>query len=285
MRVAERAHKDAAATDAKRATDIAALLRRALAVRDPERLTDDCPVCGTPDVLDEAWAAQRAEQATALDEQARGADAGGGGARRGAAPRGRADRRERPRRAPRWPRAPSGRRRPRRDRRPAPRRRDRGAPTAAGRRVAAAAHLRALSARATDELGARGAAWQELSAHVAAWLEQAREVEARATTLKALKDAEKWVKGAAEELRRERFAPISERAIENWRELRQGSAIDLHDITLKKSGATGRADFDVRADGEGANALGVMSQGELLALSSASSCRARRSTSRRSASR
>ncbi|HEY6886943.1 MAG TPA: hypothetical protein VI300_04160, partial [Solirubrobacter sp.] len=81
------------------------------------------------------------------------------------------------------------------------------------------------------------------------------------------KEAEKWVKGAAEDLRRERFAPISERAIENWRELRQGSAIDLHDITLKKSGRTGRADFDVRADGEGANALGVMSQGELLALS------------------
>ena len=65
----------------------------------------------------------------------------------------------------------------------------------------------------------------------------------------------------------ERFAPISERAIANWRELRQGSSVDLHEITLKKSGRGGRADFDVRADGEGANALGVMSQGELLALS------------------
>ena len=85
--------------------------------------------------------------------------------------------------------------------------------------------------------------------------------------MKALKEAEKWVKGAAEELRAERFAPISERAIANWRELRQGSSVDLHDITLKKSGRSGRADFDVRADGEGANALGVMSQGELLALS------------------
>ena len=71
VRVAERAHEDAAATDAKRATDIAALLRRALAVRSPDRLTDDCPVCGTPDVLDEAWATHAAETATALDEQAR----------------------------------------------------------------------------------------------------------------------------------------------------------------------------------------------------------------------
>src|SRR4051794_5542542 len=71
VRLAERAHKDAAATDARRATDIAALLRRALAVRNPERLTDDCPVCGTADVLDEAWAARAADEAAALDEQAR----------------------------------------------------------------------------------------------------------------------------------------------------------------------------------------------------------------------
>ncbi|HET6551564.1 MAG TPA: hypothetical protein VFG79_24060, partial [Solirubrobacter sp.] len=95
----------------------------------------------------------------------------------------------------------------------------------------------------------------------------AREVAARAGTLKALKEAEAWVKGEAASLRAERFAPISERAIANWRELRQGSSVDLHEITLKKVGRGGRADFDVRADGEGANALGVMSQGELLALS------------------
>ena len=70
LRVAERAHKDAAKTDARRATQVAALLRQALAVRDPERLTDDCPVCGTADVLDEAWAARAAEQAAALSAQA-----------------------------------------------------------------------------------------------------------------------------------------------------------------------------------------------------------------------
>jgi hypothetical protein len=133
--------------------------------------------------------------------------------------------------------------------------------------IAAATALRTLAERATAELTRRGAAWQELSTHVAAWLRDAQEVEARASTLKAVKAAETWVKGAADDLRAERFAPISERAIENWRELRQGSAVDLHDITLKKSGKTGRADFDVRADGDAANALGVMSQGELLALS------------------
>ena len=68
-------------------------------------------------------------------------------------------------------------------------------------------------------------------------------------------------------MRAERFAPISEQAIGNWRELRQGSSVDLHEITLKKVGRGGRADFDVRAEDADANALGVMSQGELLALS------------------
>jgi hypothetical protein len=275
VRVAERAHKDAAATDARRATDIAALLRRALAVRDPQRLTDDCPVCGTPDVLDEAWATRAAEEASALDEQARAltaAETALASARHGVAALIDANARSAPALATQVGlTAPAGTSpaaaAAATDPAAAAVARLDAVPPRADDVLAAAAHLRALAARATDELGKRGAAWQELAAHVATWLEQAREVEARADTLKALKDAEKWVKGAAEELRRERFAPISERAIANWRELRQGSAIDLHDITLKKSGRTGRADFDVRADGEGANALGVMSQGELLALS------------------
>jgi recombinational DNA repair ATPase RecF len=255
LRIAERAHKDAAATDAKRATDIAALLRRALAVRNTERLTDDCPVCGTADVLDEAWAARAEQEAAALDEQARAlttAEHELGAARRRVDALLDANARNAPTLARQVGLTPP-------------------ADTAPARTpddvIAAAAHLRALSDRAGAELSRRGAAWQELSSHVAAWLEQAKEVEARASTLAALKSAEKWVKGAAEDLRNERFAPISERAIANWRELRQGSSVDLHDITLKKSGRTGRADFDVRADGEGANALGVMSQGELLALS------------------
>ena len=283
LRVAQRAVDDAAATDARRATDIAALLRRALAVRDPDH--PDCPVCGTPDVLDEAWAAKAEQEAAALDDQARAltrAQAGLAAARRAIDGLIDANARTAPALAEqvglRDPAAsdatPAG------DApldlfaaAPAP-----PAPEAVFAAlddpargpddvIAAATHLRALASQAERELGRRGAAWQEVSAHVAAWLEQAQQVEARAATLKALKEAEKWVKGAAEDLRRERFAPISERAIENWRELRQGSAIDLHDITLKKSGRTGRADFDVRADGEDANALGVMSQGELLALS------------------
>ncbi len=70
LKGAQRAVEDASATDAARATNLASLLRKALAVRDPDRLTDDCPVCKTPDVLDEAWATAALEEAAQLEEQA-----------------------------------------------------------------------------------------------------------------------------------------------------------------------------------------------------------------------
>lgn len=120
------------------------------------------------------------------------------------------------------------------------------------------------------------AAWKESTPWVpqtswredaAAWLAAARGVAGESAELNALKAAESWLKGVAGGLRAQRFAPIAERAIANWRELRQGSSVDVHEIALRRIGRGGRADFGVRVDGEEANALSVMSQGELLALS------------------
>jgi hypothetical protein len=247
---AEREYADASATDAARATSVATLLRQALAVRDGE----DCPVCKTPGVLDDAWVTAAQEEAAQLETQAqaltqantklllarRRVDAllDGNALAAPAAARhlGLADEIAL----------------------------ERGDEAETRASVAA---LRELTARAATELERRGAAWQELATDLRRWLAQAQDVEDKAATLKALKDAEKWLKGATDELRRERFAPISQSAIANWRELRQGSSVDLHEITLKKVGKGGRADFDVRAEDTEANALGVMSQGELLALS------------------
>jgi len=132
---------------------------------------------------------------------------------------------------------------------------------------AAVAELRELRDRAAEELEHRDTVWRERAAEVLSWLTDARAVAASAERVRALKEAEPWLKGVAAELRTERFAPIAERAIANWRELRQDSRVDLRAITLRKLGRYGRADFGVSADGESANALGVMSQGELLALS------------------
>jgi energy-coupling factor transporter ATP-binding protein EcfA2 len=132
---------------------------------------------------------------------------------------------------------------------------------------AALAELRELRDRAAEELERRDSVWRERAAEALTWLTEARAVAEKAERLRALKVAEAWLKGVAAELRNERFAPVADRAIANWRELRLGSSVDLREITLRKVGRYGRADFGVNADGEPANALGVMSQGELLALS------------------
>jgi ABC-type molybdenum transport system ATPase subunit/photorepair protein PhrA len=247
---AEREYADASATDASRATSVATLLRQALAVRDGE----DCPVCKTPGVLDDAWVTAAQAEAAQLEEQAQALtqantklllarrrtdallDGNALAAPKAAQHLGLADE--------------------------FPLERSTEAETKASVNA-----LRELTQKAATELERKGAAWQELATDLRRWLTQAQDVEAKAPTLKALKDAEKWLKGATDELRRERFAPISQSAIANWRELRQGSSVDLHEISLKKVGRGGRADFDVRADDTEANALGVMSQGELLALS------------------
>ena len=154
----QRAHDDAAKTDATRATNVAALLHRALAVRDPEKLTDDCPVCGTPDVLDEAWAKQATEQAAALDEQAQAltrADAELNAARRRVDGLLDANARAAPALA-----------------RSVGLEAEDVVATTRDEVIAAAAALRTLAERATTELTRRGAAWQELSTHVATWLER-----------------------------------------------------------------------------------------------------------------
>ena len=99
-----------------------------------------------------------------------------------------------------------------------------------------------------------------------AWLAEAKRAQVEAHGLKAVKAAEKWLKAEADALRNERFAPIAEAAIANWELLKHESNVELRDITLRTVGRTRQADFDVRADGQEADALGVMSQGELLAL-------------------
>ena len=121
--------------------------------------------------------------------------------------------------------------------------------------------------RPAAELERSGAAWQELAGHVRRWLAQAQEVEAKRRHAEGGQGRREVAQGRHRRAARGALRADHRRAIANWRELRQGSSVDLHEITLKKVGRGGRADFDVRADDTEANALGVMSQGELLALS------------------
>ena len=84
-----------------------------------------------------------------------------------------------------------------------------------------------------------------------------------------IKDAERWLRDAHDELRDERFRPIAGAVQENWTELRQDSNVSLGDLRLLGAQNQRRLALDVKVDGEDGSALGVMSQGELncLALS------------------
>ena len=244
MAVAQEAVDVVAATDAARALATAEFLRRALELRDPARLADDCPVCGTSAVLDAAWEAQAREESERLRAQA--AELDGATSKLAAA---RSVWRALTDRLATAADEPTGRER------------------SLEQATALAAHARAVAERARKLLHEQDAEWRSRTEAATAWVHHAREVEREAHRLKALKSAETWLKAEADALRNERFAPIAGQAIANWDELKHESNVELHDISLRTVGRGRVADFDVRADGEEASALGVMSQGELLALS------------------
>jgi len=81
-----------------------------------------------------------------------------------------------------------------------------------------------------------------------------------------IKRAEEWLRGTSDEIRAERFAPVAEHARRLWGLMRQQSNIELEALTLEGSGARRRSELRVEVDGKPAQALGVMSQGELHAI-------------------
>ncbi len=239
------AHAEAArlaTTDTARALAVADLLARALALRDPDRLADDCPVCRTTGVLDAGWASASAVQIEELRTQA--ADLAAAERTRDAA-----DAAWRSHVAVVTTDVGGG-----------------GVPDL-DTVLAQAAAARAVVAEAQAAVVQLDAAWRGQVEATTAWLGLADASAGEAGRFVALKAPEAWLKGEIDTLRNERFAPIAAQAVANWELLAHESNVELRDITLKSVGRHREATFDVRADGEDANALGVMSQGELLALS------------------
>ncbi len=232
-----------ATTDAARALATADLLGRALQLQDRTRLTDDCPVCRTAGVLDATWAADAQAQISELRTRATAMVTA-----------------ERARDAADTAWVAHAR---------AVRTVDDDATVDPSLRqlIERAAAARGVVAEARAALAQEDATWRARIEDVAAWIGKAETAATLKPRVTALKAAEDWVKAQADVLRNERFAPIAEQAVANWELLRHESNVELRDITLKSVGRRKEATFDVRADGEHANAMGVMSQGELLALS------------------
>lgn len=124
-----------------------------------------------------------------------------------------------------------------------------------------------VRADATVALSERDDAWGPLAARISAWCATWDDVLEKKSAVDRLTAAEKWLKENDARLKNERIAPISAAAKHAWTLLRQESNVDLGDLKLEGQLTRRRVTISATVDGtEAGNALPVMSQGELHAL-------------------
>lgn len=132
--------------------------------------------------------------------------------------------------------------------------------------AALAAATLELKQQAMTEMGRREDLWRPMAREVQAWLAVARRTQPALSRLSDITAAEKWLNGATDDLRRERFAPHAAEVKKIWNQLRHNSNVSLEDIRLMGTAVSRRVQVDVAVDGTAAAAVGVMSQGELHSL-------------------
>ncbi|HLL35868.1 MAG TPA: AAA family ATPase [Streptomyces sp.] len=250
--------EDTRGTSAEDALQRADLLSRALEHSDRHPDEGSCPVCGTDEVLDAAWAADAAAQITALRQEAKAAEDAHSELR--SAKRAVQDLVQAPQRIPAtltdpwnaWLAC-----------------RTIDDPAELARRahetaVTLANACAAVKENAVRELEKRDERWRRLVTRLASWTERARAAEEGKPRLGHVKKARAWLKALSAELREQRMAGFAEQSQRIWERLRQESNIDLETVTLRGSekATVRKLVMDVSVDGEKASALSVMSQGE-----------------------
>lgn len=127
--------------------------------------------------------------------------------------------------------------------------------------------LDAMQVEAAAELSRRDDVWQPVAASVAAWCAEYQQWATESERFQLLPEAEKWLKRNDLDYRNERLSPIREGARNAWARLRQQSNVDIGDLRLVGTGpANRRVQIDTVVDGEAAEGIAVLSQGELHAL-------------------
>ncbi|MCV7281686.1 AAA family ATPase [Mycolicibacterium flavescens] len=124
-----------------------------------------------------------------------------------------------------------------------------------------------LRQEAAQLIQLRADAWGPVALELAEWVRKAELAAEAAPKLKVADEALKWLQRNAGELRNQRIAPLAEEAKGIWAALRQESNVDLGEIRLEGQKTSRRVVLKADVDGSGTDAFGVMSQGELQALS------------------
>lgn len=123
-----------------------------------------------------------------------------------------------------------------------------------------------LQDRARERAAELEDAWHPFSIRLGVWHREATEARRGHDAEADLRAAQKLVESTHESARADRWAPIADHAKNVWERLRQGSNVDIAEVTLAGSGNRRRVDVTVAVDGVDGAALSVMSQGELHAL-------------------
>ena len=123
-----------------------------------------------------------------------------------------------------------------------------------------------LRKEAESEAARRDVVWQPFAREVADWVAEMRQATKARAREKELGDAKKWVAAQIEDERESRFAPVKARAIQFWNLIARESNVHLQDIELTGHGTAKRVALKVTVDDKDAPALGVLSQGELNAM-------------------
>ncbi|MCY3593039.1 MAG: AAA family ATPase [Acidobacteria bacterium] len=124
-----------------------------------------------------------------------------------------------------------------------------------------------LRVAATVELDRRQDLWRPAEVLLGDWLPEARRAAEAREVAPRLQSAEKWLEAEADQFRADRFRPIAEQAGGVWAQLRRNSNVALERVRLVGATTQRRLDIGVSVDGKDSPALGVMSQGEINALS------------------
>jgi DNA repair exonuclease SbcCD ATPase subunit len=125
----------------------------------------------------------------------------------------------------------------------------------------------ALQQEATALIKGREDAWNPVALELAEWLRKAELADEAEPKLNVASEALKWLQDNAAELRNQRIEPLAEEARQIWSTLRQESNVELGAIRLAGQKTTRRVMLEAEVDGSETEAFGVMSQGELQALS------------------
>ncbi|MEU4149474.1 AAA family ATPase [Streptomyces sp. NPDC026659] len=258
LRAALAGVEDVRLTGAEDALQRAELLEKALAHNNRHPDEESCPVCGTEQVLDSAWAAGAGAQIALLRQEAKTAEDARSELR--SAARSAQNLIERPHRIPAsltdpWNAWLACR-----------------AVTDPGELVqrvhdtalTLADACAAVKDNAARELEKRDERWRQLVTHLASWTEKARTAADAEPRLGHVRKARTWVKTLTAELRERRMEGFTGHSQQIWEKLRQESDIDLQSVSLQGSEKANvrKLVMDVTVDGAEASALSVMSQGE-----------------------